>query len=208
MSQAQSFLGGEGDQWHQRNRESPMNPSILAALEVLSPKKVLEIGCGTGRYLEALRGHWGADCTGIDPSADAIMYGRHLYPRLTLKQGTAEDMSLEYMNHRHYDLVIFGFCLYLLDRSDLFWTVAYADAILNAGGHIAIHDFHPGEEPRVVPYHHRPGLYSYKMDYSSLWLANPAYRLVSTSTTNEKEGSAITIIKKGTWRERFDHGSG
>ena len=80
-----------------------------------------------------------------------------------------------------------GFCLYLVDRSLLQRVVAEADRVLANGGLLAILDFDP-DVPCARPYHHRPGLMSYKMDYAALFLANPAYVLVDKLSTSHTTG--------------------
>jgi hypothetical protein len=114
---------------------------------------------------------------------------------LKLYRGTA-DTAYKMFHGQKFDILIFGFCLYVLDREDLFATVAFADALLADGGHLAIHDFYP-TFPQKVPYHHKEGLFTYKMRYTNLWLANPAYEFASSDET--AEGEAVTIIRKGSW---------
>lgn len=57
-------------------------------------------------------------------------------------------------------------------------AIAEADRVCQEGGFVAITDFDP-PHPVRRPYHHRPGVYSWKMDYSRLFLANPAYVLAA-----------------------------
>jgi hypothetical protein len=88
---------------------------------------------------------------------------------------------------------MYGFCLYLCDRESLPLIVAAGDAALMDGGYLVIQDFDP-DYPHKVPYHHVPGLFSYKMNYARLWLANPAYRLVRKNTFDD--GTAVWVLKK------------
>lgn len=180
--QKQAFLeGGEADAWFTRNR---------ASLEVASPwrvelarriaayvganDRVLEIGCGQGANLEELRRLVPVLAHGIDPSMQAVQTGLQRLPDADLQCGTSDRLPWP---EEHFNLVWFGFCLYLVDRSLLFRSIAEADRVLADGGTLAILDFEP-DVPFKRPYHHRPGLWSYKMDYSKLLLANPAYRLI------------------------------
>ena len=75
-------------------------------------------------------------------------------------------------------MVIFGFCLYLFDREYLFNIAGEADRVLNENAWLIIHDFY-SERPVHNPYHHREGLYSYKMDYRKLFDWHPAYTCFS-----------------------------
>lgn len=180
--QKEAFLHGEGDAWFQRNREAlhadaPVRaiPIELLAAQLAAGDAVLEIGCADGGNLAALVQYTGAQGYGIDPSEAAIASGRSRYPALHLQQGTADRLPFA---DRQFKLVWFGFCLYLVDRSRLMQAVAEADRVLAEGGFLAITDFDP-PCPCRRPYHHRPGLFSWKMDYSRLFLANPAYTLVA-----------------------------
>ena len=180
--QREAFLGGEGDAYDQRNAEAPAN---LAMLQLLVPylrpgARLLEIGCGAGRNLVALeRLVPGISCFGIDPSAQAIARGCERSPHHRLEVGTADSLPFE----GPFDVVFFGFCLYLCDRSLLHSAVAQADAVLNGGeggqrGFLAILDFDP-DQPHRRAYRHDDRIASFKADYSALFLADPAYRLVA-----------------------------
>lgn len=193
LRQSTAFYSGEGDAWYDRNKDAVMNPIVIRELTSLkiAPKTIVEIGSSHGRYLNEMHKHYACRCVGFDPSSSAINVGKTLYPKLDLRVGTVRSffgMTAE--------LMVFGFCLYLVDREDIFSIVTGADYCIPAGGHIIIHDFDP-ETPQAVPYHHKDGLWSYKMDYAALWLANPAYRLISKTTT--QDGEAISIIQKGEW---------
>jgi ubiquinone/menaquinone biosynthesis C-methylase UbiE len=199
MRQAEAFLTGEGNNWYDRNKGIELNQTVLDALYSLDPKptNILEVGCGDGRYLAGLHRHFGCRCTGIDASSTAITQGRKDLPALNLKHNTAlPGLRREWALKNEYDLILFGFCLYLLDREDLFMTVAYADSILKDGGVLAIHDFIP-RYPQVVPYKHKQGIVSYKMNYPLLWRANPAYRLLEEIKIREDE--YLTILRKTGW---------
>lgn len=181
-SQKNVFLESEGDAWFRRNRSVIDTASAIRdiPLQMFAPylatgDAVLEIGCADGSNLAVLAQRHGIYGHGIEPSHEAIVTGKEKYPFLELHQGTAE--CLPYPDH-HFRLVWFGFCLYLLDRTYLMQAIAEADRVCGAGGFIAITDFDP-PHPVRRPYHHRPGLYSWKMDYSRLFLANPAYILVA-----------------------------
>lgn len=191
--QLEAFASGEGDQWYERNRNAPMNVDVLKSLLTIDciPQTIVEIGCGYGRYLHEMHRRYNCKCIGFDPSTVAIDIGRRKFPMLDLRIGTAGSFY-----GIHMDILVFGFCLYLVDRPDLMRVVDDADWCLNENGFLVIHDFDT-KNPEKVPYKHKDGLYSYKMDYSKLWLANPAYEFVSKTPT--EEGESVTIIQKKGW---------
>ena len=104
----------------------------------------------------------------------------------------------------NFDIVIAGFCLYLCDRSDLFQIAAQMDRVLADGGHMVIYDFYT-DVPYKNSYGHLGGLYSYKMDYPSMFSWNPAYQRVyhrslshdrRQSSIQQDDHIAVTILKK------------
>ena len=208
--QKEVFLASEGDRWFVRNRRSLDVPSELCdtvasrLANQLSNKdeaRVLEIGCGQGQNLAALAARVPIVAHGIDPSQEAITVGSQRFPLLSLKKGSAD--ALPHADDS-FDVVWFGFCLYLVDRSLLFRVVAEADRVLRDGGLLVIVDFDPAQ-PSRRSYHHYPGLYSYKMDYVRLFLANPSYVLVEKLSASHTSGQwspdpqervALTLCRK------------
>lgn len=210
LVQKREFLAAEGDQWFARNRAALAAPSLLrelvvgrvtAQLAIGSRVRVLEIGCGEGRNLAALAASHPIEGHGIEPSREAVTIGSAQFPALALRTGTADELPYE---DCAFDVVWFGFCLYLVDRTLLMRAVAEADRVLRDSGVLAIVDFDP-EVPCVRPYHHLSGLHSYKMDYARLFLANPAYVLAEKHATSHTTGRwesdpqervALTICRK------------
>lgn len=184
------FLEGEGDAWHHRNSHKLRQPVILDTLMDLriKPTYALEFGCGLGFNIAEIVNSFHCRGLGIDPSNESITVARQAYSNIDFFVGTATNGVLS-----GFDLVMFGFCLYLCDREDLHRIVRNADDALHDGGYLVIQDFDP-EYPHKVPYHHRDGLFSYKMDHSKLWLANPSYSLVQKRVY--AEGEAVWVLKK------------
>lgn len=182
QSQKDVFLvGGEGDRYFQRNfskylegavQEIPRHLQFLSKF-IRKGDKVLEIGCATGINLQRMRNLTGCEGYGVDPSGDAIIQGRSAFPELVLEVGTADE--LPFFNG-YFDFVLFGFCLYLVDRSLLPKAVSETDRVLKDKGFLAITDF-DATVPIMRPYRHVPGMFSYKMDYSKLFTAYPHYSL-------------------------------
>lgn len=183
--QKEIFRASEGDQWFERNRElytstRQLRGEIVNALDDLeiNPKRVLEIGCSNGLRLNNYHLHFNAKCFGIDPSSAAIASGQQEFPDLTLQVGTAESLPFE---NDAFDLIVFGFCLYLCDRNDLFQIASEADRCLNDKGHMVVKDFSPPIAYRNS-YVHKEGVYSYKMDHSKMFSWNPAYTEIYRTT--------------------------
>lgn len=181
--QKESFLASEGDAWFARNetalaaRDWSTDPICqrLAALGLPRDLRVLEIGCGDGSRLSYLAVTHGWHVTGIDPSQKAVMKARLL--GVAAEQLTAEQLPF---SDASFDVVIFGFCLYLCDDSDLFRIAAEADRVAATSSWILILDFDT-RAPVYKPYHHLPGVNSRKMDYKSMFLWHPSYTLADYS---------------------------
>lgn len=171
--------GCAADEWFNRNRSmltadiSPSRSVRLFASYIQAGQKVLEIGSSNGHQLEKLRRLTQCEGFGIDPSLAAIADGKPKYPNLKLAVGTADKLEFP---DESFDAVIFGFCLYLVDRTLLMRVVAEADRVLRGNGMLMITDFDP-VMPHRRPFKHQEGLWSYKMQYPDLWLANPSYVL-------------------------------
>lgn len=181
MSQRDIFLAGEGDAYFRRNAAG-YDPARAGegtlALETVQQyveagASVLEIGCANGLNLERLRRARGCRGAGIDPSQAAIAAGLRDFPQLDLRVGTSDALPFA---DASFDLVWFGFCLYVTDRPLLPRVVAEADRVLKNRGFLAIVDFDPGP-PVARRYSHAQDVASYKTDHAQLFLGFPQYVL-------------------------------
>lgn len=205
------FLRAEGDAWFERNHQAIQNriydrdePVIAAITRVLTTApsgggKLLEIGCGEGRRLEWLAKNLGLECYGIEPSAKAVTVANA--SGIKALQGTADDLPYE---SSKFDIVVFGFCLYLCDREDLFRIAQEAHRVLKPEAWVVIHDFF-APAPTRNEYSHKPGIFSYKMDYRKLFDWHPSYTCFSHEVNHHNIGSysnqpqewvATSLIKK------------
>jgi SAM-dependent methyltransferase len=210
MKQRDVFLRSEGDAWLERNLPGsplalPESDEVLLAIlqlplsQTAGPAKVLEIGCGSASRLEWLRENRGFDCYGIDPSANAVKEAKAR--GIVAHQGTAEMLGFD---AAAFDIVVFGFCLYLCDREDLFRIAAEADRVLRNPGWMVIHDFY-SPTPSQRPYRHQSGIFSFKMDYRTLFAWHPGYRnyfhklshhIDGTYTDDRDEWVATSVLRK------------
>ena len=183
-SQSDAFLESEGDNWFERNKSALINESSHFGTDTIKRvlqgfnsdiNNILEIGCGNGAKLNDLCSFFQASGSGIDPSTEATENGKKLYTDLNLSVAIASDLPYE---NDFFDLVYFGFCLYLLDRNDVLKAVAECDRVLKTGGFLAILDFDPKQRSKN-PYHHKPGMFSYKNSYSDFFTAGGHYYLVA-----------------------------
>jgi ubiquinone/menaquinone biosynthesis C-methylase UbiE len=212
MKQKDTFLRSEGDAWFARNQQAievrklpeddPLLQEIIELLQINdvgAGLKILEIGCADGTRLAWLKNNFNADCYGIEPSGQAVAAA--CSKGINVHQGSADLLPFD--NHS-FDIVLFGFCLYLCDREDLFRIAYEADRVLRSPGWLIIHDFF-SSVPKAKKYHHRPGVESYKMDYRTLFNWHPDYVCMThkirhhnkTCYTDEQdEWVAASIMRK------------
>jgi ubiquinone/menaquinone biosynthesis C-methylase UbiE len=188
-NQGEIFLRGEGDGYYDRNMSALEREDRFYCEELLcqalSPFKgevnrILEIGCSSGDKLQYLCKVFEADGRGIDPSSNAVAAGNGRLAglgieKITLGVSTADVLPFD---KHEFDLVYFGFCLYLVDRESLFAAITEANRVLRPGGFLAILDFDPAQRYKR-PYHHKEGIFSYKEQYSNMFTATGHYYLVS-----------------------------
>lgn len=192
MKQKEIFLQSEGDAWFTRNqqgvatRELPDDDALLREIIDFLPvntkgPKVLEVGCGDGTRLAWLKDNLHADCYGIEPSVQAVATA--CAKGINVQQGTADVLPFD---NQSFDIVIFGFCLYLCDREDLFRIANEANRVLRMPGWLMMMDFY-SPIPQARAYHHRPGVQSYKMDYRTLFTWHPDYECMTHKVRHHSE---------------------
>ncbi len=134
------------DRWAATYDRAP-NPLIAleeaVTLELIGDvqgRRVLDLGCGTGRY-GVLLTERGASVVGVDPSAGMLAQAKgKITPRchFELLQGTIESIGLP---GEHFDLVVSA--LTLSHLPDLETTLTEAVRVLKRGGLLVVSDFHP-----------------------------------------------------------------
>ena len=209
MKQKDIFLSSEGNAWLERNQATLAqqrlpedDPILVELLEfpcIANEMTVLEIGCGDGARLSWIKDNLGARCFGIDPSAQGVASANKR--GVHAQQGTADHLPFK---DNEFDLVIFGFCLYLCDREDLFQIAREANRVLRTPGWLVILDFF-SPVPVSCAFHHRSGVFSYKMDYRTLFDWHPAYECMTHKvrqmnqkayTDDPQEWVAVSVMRK------------
>jgi SAM-dependent methyltransferase len=189
--QRDAFLSAEGDAWFARNesalaaRDWSLDPVCrkVATLPLAgSSSRVLEIGCGEGSRLQYLSRQLGLQVCGVEPSERAVAKARE--KGIAASRGTADKLPFA---EASFDLVVFGFCLYLCDDRDLFRIALEADRVLAEPGWLLILDFE-ARAPTYQPYRHLSGILSRKMDYSSMFAWHPAYTLAAYEKFHHANG--------------------
>lgn len=107
------------------------------------PKRILEVGCGTGKNLALLAKRFPkAQITGVDVSSDMLSVARrklaHLGKRITLLH---QPYPLPQSDRQKFDAILFAYALSMFNPG---WDTAISAAIedLNGGGTLAVVDFH------------------------------------------------------------------
>jgi ubiquinone/menaquinone biosynthesis C-methylase UbiE len=145
----------------------------------------------------------------LEPSRAALLAGAARFPALRRTRATAERLPFA---RASFELVILGFCLYLVDREDLFAVAAEVERVLAPRGHVVVFDFLP-DAPHKRRYAHAEGAFSFKMDHAQMFAWNPAYQRVVQRTFTHPGGDArnpddrlaVTVLQRDLargWPER------
>jgi len=217
MKQKNIFISGEGDKWYERNEKALLNKDFsqdLVVKEIIDlidenqndfglkndGVRLLEIGCGEGGRLAYLQKKYNIECFGVEPSKKAIEKANSKGIQVII--GTADNLEFD---DGAFDIVVFGFCLYLCDREDLFQIAKETDRVLRDKGFIVILDFFHPVKYQKNKYIHQDGIYSHKMDYRNLFNWHPFYECYKhkvmhhskhSYTDKTDEWIAISIIRK------------
>jgi len=219
--QRKIFLEGEGDAWYQRNcqvgaedqqywQDHDPLAGLLAELPLPNGADVfaLEVGCGQGLRLMRMQEVFGWQVAGVDPSAAAVEAVASAGLQAYL--ATAEALPIA---DASVDLLIYGFCLYLCDRSDLFKIAAEAHRVLKPESWLAILDFWSPHQ-KVNAYHHRAGVFSFKDDLPGMFSWHPSYvvndhrlrhHATRAHTDDTQEWIAATILRRCDQAPSSDH---
>lgn len=198
MMQKEIMMQGGGDAWLNRNRgilgQKDEVAHVIPAYIRKQPTCILEVGCANGWRLAKLRALYGSRVHGVDPSMEAGIEAAEL--KVPVHQMTASCLPVI---EGGFDLIIYGFCLYLTDPSDWLLIASEGDRALSPGGHIIVHDFGDFDPVHSVPYAHDARMVSWHFDWARLWLAHPAYTMIHrhwTTGNGHPDQQAVTILQK------------
>lgn len=209
MRQKDLFLQSEGYSWFTRNQQAlaklklPDADYLLCEIIDIHNQsgglRVFEMGCGDGTRLAWPKENLNAKCYGVESSSQAVAAA--CAKNINMQLGAAEALTLD---RQSFDIVIFGFCMYLCDREDLFRIDMEVDRVLREPGWLMIMDFFsPNPEAKI--YRHTPRVKSYKMDYRTLFNWHPDYACITHKvrhhselgyTDVKDEWVAVSILRK------------
>ncbi len=188
-SQEREFLKSEGDEWFKRNihkfTENSLEISVLCNWLMPFQKEVqtiLEIGSGGGNKLSQMCWQLNSKGYGIEPSSLAVDYANKNYgDKCVFEVGTADSLPTQL---EKFDLIHFGFCLYLVSRDKITDCLKKADLLLKPGRFLSIIDFDP-QQPHANEYVHFKGLKSFKDSYYKMFCDLGNYTLVNKYSFSE-----------------------
>ncbi|MDA9868430.1 class I SAM-dependent methyltransferase [Gammaproteobacteria bacterium] len=215
MDQKDIFKKSEGDAWYLRNQEGLKNKDmgidpivsevqnlISAGLVQYSSNetiRILEIGCGDGSRGKYISKLIQCEYFGIDPSQLAVATAAE--NGLIASVGTADELPYD---DSTFDIIIYGFCLYLCDRKDLRAISSEANRVLKQDSWLIVLDFFADEEKENI-YHHHKSVKSFKMDYRQVFEMSHPYKCYFHKvidhetyqyTFNKDNWIAVSLLKK------------
>ena len=190
------FLKTGADDYFYRNKDKIINfKNELLSKVILNNlnnkiSNVLEVGCGDASRLSYLsKKYKKINFFGVDPSGEVLKN-----KKIFLKKATADKLPFK---KNFFDVIIYGFCLYLTDNQDLIKIVFEADRVLKKNGIIIILDFY-SKKIEYRKFSHKHGHYVRKMDYSKLFSWSPNYKVLSFKKEKyeKKDYTAVISLKK------------
>ncbi len=196
------------DRWQSKNNSfdgklRASKKDILLKLEqenLLSKKKVLEVGCFIGDLLKQIKDKYESDVYGVETSAKACKFSKDLYG-LTLENNSFIKSSYFQFNNntkKTFDLIIFDDVLSWMSRDNILQIIAITDWILKDGGSIFLRDFSPSFS-FAYENHHQKGknIFSFKQSngHRQFFLQSGMYFEKFTSIYIEKNLQEIVTTR-------------
>lgn len=127
---AQAWIDVQGDAGD-FGRVHVLDTPMLALIDQLAPARVIDVGCGEGRFCRMLAAR-GVATVGNDPTAALIAHAQALHPDGDYRVAAAETMMVD----GGFDMAV---CyLSLIDIADLDAALARIVAAIRPGGHLLI----------------------------------------------------------------------
>lgn len=121
---------------------------VIAELDLVPGERMIDVGCGTGRNLEAIARRYpmarlyGLDAAGVMLETTARRFARKGLGGLALARGIAEELDPPgQFGIAAADAVLFSYSLSMMDRPVP--AVSAAAAALDPGGRLVVVDFGP-----------------------------------------------------------------
>ena len=210
MSNKNLFLKKEADKYFYRNKSNTTKEnskdkllSVILKLIEKSKKKnlnILEVGCGEGRMLNYLNQKFpNLHLYGIDPSSKAVSLLKKKNIKAT--KGTADKLPYK---KNYFDIVIMGFCLYLVDNKDLFTVASETYRVMDDKSFLVIKDFDT-KNIKFKKYKHNDKIKIRKMNNQNIFLWHPSMNLIFKESfdhnkdfwsDNEDQTVSISCIRK------------
>ena len=182
----QHFLNFEGDNFFKRNIDNINNINKnddiiinnlnkIANLKNSTNLNILEIGCSNGWRLNELTKILPNNLYfGIDPSVEAIKFGKHNFNNIKFNKTTCDDMSF-YENEK-FDVILVPFVFMYIDRNLLIKSIFEIDRVLKNNGTLIITDFYSNRQRKNI-YKHIESTFIYKQNYFEIFLSTKNYFL-------------------------------
>ena len=199
--QEEAFRATHGDLWYERNKNILGDEDRVTDAMIdygrIRPTSVLEIGCSNGWRLKKLRDMYGCKVAGIDPSKAAIAEATYncVEEDGVFMVGAAQKLPFHDVS---FDLVIFGFCLSMIDPEDYFLVLNEANRVLKDGGYLIVHDLLPPRPTRAdytYASHDGQPLSIYMVDWAKFIGSHPGYLVVFEKAV-VMELESVTIFVK------------
>ena len=172
------FCKNEGNQYFKRNINNlkDNNDIILKNLDIstFQNKTILEIGCSNGwRLNELYKINNNNTYYGIEPSKEAINFGKDNFTNINFINGTCDKIDME---DNSCDIIMIPFVLMYIDRNLLFRCISEIDRVLKNNGILIITDFYSNRQRKNI-YKHSSDTYIYKQNYFEIFISSHNYFL-------------------------------